>query len=367
MLRPSSLPILAECPQFESAGGNEYTLEGQARHDAVNAVLRCDVSGNDGADVAEADACLTDLQPEDRESVQWACDYIRIHAPMSDYRIRFNTRVYPIDENFAPLFPNGGEMDIDCGPELFDLKSRYRDYWSQLACYALAKIQNEGFTSIRCHALFMIPRRHEVRVLTEADCWSLIKAVTDKAGKGVANPCSYCGWCSKQLTCEAVLQRVNAVVAGRPEWELEQYHSTEIKTAQEMGKALRLARQINKWCEAVEHFAREMAQKQGQVPEGFEVKTSKGRKFITDAAAAFPLTGLDQDTFLRCCEVRQNTSKKYKNKLGLANALADRDQIPLARAKRILTEKLSPVLSAGTDGIKLVSVKGDANEDEGEE
>jgi hypothetical protein len=286
--------------------------------------------------------------------------------------MRFERRVNPLGPDFQPLFPrdggmddDGGTLDLECGPHLFDLKSRERDYWPQLAAYALALIQEHGYPEVHCHILFMVPRRYEVRTLTEADCLALIMPVIENAGRGEANPCDYCGWCAQQLTCPAKLAQVNAVVAGRPDWSLEQYHASQITTADEMGKALALASSLSKWAEAVKHFALEMVVNQGVVPTGYQIKPTKGKAYISDPAAAFQLAGLEQDVFLRCCDVRQNTSKKYPDKMGLADALARRDGLPLSKAKKQIKEKLSSVITTGKDGIKLVPIKGE--EDEGEE
>lgn len=378
-MRPSSLPILAQCPQFASAGGSAYTEAGTLRHKAVEALFRAELNIADEDYERLRSDILNDLESEDREAVEWASDYIKIHAPAADYPMLFERRVSPIGDDFQPLFrrrispegedfkaefEDGGTLDLECGPELFDFKSRPRDYWPQLAAYALALIQEHGYAEVRCHVLFMVTRSYEVRVLTEADCWALITPIMENAGKGEANPCDYCGWCAKQLTCPAKLKQVNAVVAGREDWALEQYHASQIQTPEEMGKALTLARSLNKWCEAVEHFAKEMVQKQGAVPAGYEVKPSKGKAYIADTAEAFRLAGLEQDTFLKCCDVWQNTSKKYPDKLGLADALAQRDGIAKSRAAKIIKEKLSPVIMTGKDGIKLVPIKGGDDDNE---
>ena len=58
-----------------------------------------------------------------------------------------------------------------------------------------------------------------------------------------------------------------------------------------MGKALTLARAVAGWAEAVEHHAKEMAEKKGIVATGYKLQCKQGKRFIADVAAAFGMAG----------------------------------------------------------------------------
>jgi hypothetical protein len=364
--------MLDACPSFDGDGvDSEYTAAGTARHLGVRAVLEGEAVLNSPSvkmselirHLSASQKVVDSLSPDDRESVEWAVDYIKVHAPTSQYPLQFERHVNPLDENFERLFPDGGTLDIECGPELFDLKSRERDYRSQLAAYALAMMQEHGYESVRCHVLYMIPKRYEVFSLTRAEAEKIVGDIIAKQGTQ-ATPCDYCGWCVKKLVCPARLEQVNAVVAGRPDWQLEQYHSSEIKTADEAGRARRLADHVKKWADGILFHTTELARKEGIVATGYKIADSKGKAVVTDAPRAFQLAGVPQDVFFKCCAVRLNSSKDYPDRVGLVESYASQNGIPKSRAKKQITEKLAEVITRGEPGIKLVALKGETEEEE---
>ena len=109
-----------------------------------------------------------------------------------------------------------------------------------------------------------------------------------------------------------------------------------ISTAEQMGKALTIARRLKEWCEAVEHHAREMALKQGQIPHGFELASRRGAREVESVAGAFGLTGLPQDEFLKACKVN------FKD---LSEAFATFHGMKKAQAERQLDVKLASVIT----------------------
>jgi phosphoglycolate phosphatase-like HAD superfamily hydrolase len=111
-----------------------------------------------------------------------------------------------------------------------------------------------------------------------------------------------------------------------------------------MGRALKIARSVGKWAEAVEYQAKKMAQ-DGQVPAGFKLQTRRGNREITDATQAFQLSALDAETFMRCCKV------SFKS---LADAYKDKEQIPAKAAEKAMEEILAPVLQRKADTVSLV-------------
>jgi hypothetical protein len=221
-----------------------------------------------------------------------------------------------------------GTPDFTCGDVLFDLKWRYRDYGPQMACYAWMLL-DEGFAEpIKAHLLFAEPQSHRVLTFTHDSAWAMIKPILEGATApfAVATPCTFCGWCAKKLKCEALTQQVNIALKSNPEWDLPQWHSSEMKTAKEMGMALKIARTLSDWCESVEFHAKEMAVKQGKVPEGFELKSRQGNRYVADLVAAFQAISLPQAEFLKVCTVKpRSLFDLYATFHGMKKAPAERE------------------------------------------
>jgi hypothetical protein len=331
--RPSSLPMLAQCALFAGAGG-EYADQGTERHQLLAAELREPGSVS----------LLTDSD-EDKAAIEWAAAYIRLHAPMVDYPLIVEERRTWIGPNFEE---RSGTPDIVCGSHIFDLKWRHRDYSSQMADYALSMLVDEG-DAVTVHLLFGSNQHVERIVFTRESAEQVVGDILAKAEDQAAQPtpCDYCGWCAKRLTCPAVLERVNAVVEGRIDWKLDTYHSSEITSAEQMGKALAIARLVEKWAEAVEHHAKEAA-KRGDVPAGYKLQEKQGNRFIASVVDAFGVAGISQDEFLKACEV------KFSDLVALH---AQRINIPKAAAEREMAGRLGPVLQRKPKSVSLVSVK----------
>lgn len=323
-LRPSALPMLAECPKFEStpsepvkpgvpAPVREYLEAGLARHKAIAAYLQ----GNESA--------FDDFNEEERDSLLWAADYIKLKAPIQDFPLIIETKR-------RAVLPNGlaieGTPDLCCGNQLFDLKWRPRDYTPQMAAYAWMVLEDGAFPSVQAHLLFAQVQTHRILNFDHGSAWATIKPIIEgvEAPFAAPTPCAFCGWCAKKLKCEALIQQVNIAIKSNPEWDLPQWHSSEMTTAEEMGMALKIARTLSDWCESVEFHAKEMAVKQGIVAKGFNLNTRKGNRFIDDVMAAYQKANLPQEEFLKSCTIKPRTLfDLYANFHGLKKAAAERE------------------------------------------
>ena len=332
-VRPSSLPMLAKCPQWESSGGNTDTNLGSQRHAALAALFQ--------GDKALWNALPTD---NDREAVEWAAEYIRVKAPMNDYPVEWEVKRRWLGADFQE---REGTPDCVCGPVVFDFKWRQRDYTAQMADYSLERL-DRGFEMVEVHLLYGEPRVAEVLHFDRESAEGIVQPILEKAGQGDPAPCDYCGWCAKRLICPAMTDRVAAVVEGREDWQLDQYHASKIESPAEMGKALRIARLVADWCEAVEFAAKEMAVKRGQVPAGFKIQNRQGARFIASVLDAFPKAGLPQDEFLKACDVKLSA---------LAEAYAEFHGMKKAPAERELESKLGPVVQRKQSTVSLVAEK----------
>lgn len=291
--RPSSMPALAVSPGFVSGPGGDDADTGTLRHAALAALFR-----------DQDPVPLSKLDTVDREGVEWAEEQIRLLAPLNDYSLVFETR----DKFTAPDFSTviEGTPDCVCGPVVFDLKWRDRNYIEQMACYALMTLK-KGWDKVTVHILYAATRRKVTMTFTQEEAEDYVQTVIDHVAAHPkpedCTPSEYCGWCARALTCPVLISRSNAVVEGRPDWALEQYHSSKIESAEEMAKALTLARAVAAWCESVEHHAKEMVIKQGKMLPGFKLQYRQGKRVITSTVDAFPLVGIPQDQYLALCEV----------------------------------------------------------------
>lgn len=317
--RPSSLPGLEACPCYEpdQTSDVEQKAAGTLRHEALAHYLAGNPAWADHLD-----------DEHDADGVEWAGEYIRCHAPMSEHPLQIEERRTVMTDAFDEIT---GTPDVTCGFALFDLKGRSIDtYNAQMAAYSLMT----GWSVVNVHVLFATEKKAETWRMGRIQAMEIVQAIIAKASDPNRQPkaCDWCGWCSKRLTCPSVLKGVNTVVEARDDWRLETYHGSEITTPDEMGRALSIARRLKEWCEAVEHFAREMAIKQGQIPVGFELKTRRGSREIESVAAAFGRAGLPQDKFLEACEVN------FKK---LAEVAAEFHGMKKAQAVRDLESKLA--------------------------
>ena len=316
--RPSALPMLDLCPKFEGKS-SEYTDEGTKRHNALADHFR----GKPEA--------LENMDDDTKEGLQWAIDYIELKAPLLDYKIA-------IEQPLESVLPNGlkiqGTPDIVCGPRILDLKWRPRDYTAQMAAYAymvLTQPPEEGqneFSVAETTLLFANTQTARTQKWTVESAWDEILGIIGNAESAwaVATPCEYCGWCSKNKTCPALIQQVNIATASNPEWNLPQWHSSEMNTAQELGLALKIARTLADWCESVEFHAKEKAIKEGIIAEGFQIQTRQGNRFIPDIRGAFAAASLPQPEFLKACKVNfKSLAEIYAEFHGMKKAPAERD------------------------------------------
>lgn len=352
MIRPSSLPMLKQCPKFEPSGG-EFAEAGHERHEALRGLL-----------IGES-FLFDSLEEEDAAGVRWAYDYIQVNAPMSEYPLELEQQKEWIDPVTFDI--RQGTVDVACGPHIFDFKWRERDYLSQMAAYALTRPQ---FQEVTVHILFGEPQVAKKIIFSQESAEHIIAPIISDALNGAltATPCDYCNWCANRLTCPAVLESAQAIAQGYSDSDkAKEWHPSKMETPEEIAAALWIARKVlGPWCKSIEFHAREAAIKKGLALPGFQIKTQKGKTFCSDVSTAFGLSGIPQEQFLKCCDLRLNTSKKIKEKVGLIDALKAQMDIPRTQAKKQILSKLDSVLKQASTITKLIS-KGEEEEKEEEE
>jgi hypothetical protein len=286
--RPSSLPMLAQCTQFES-GSTDFAEEGTQRHLALHQHFNGD------------DTLLLTLDEESQDGIKWAAEYIRVHAPISDHPILWEQPVKILYPNFEEVI---GHPDCICGAELFDFKWRQRDYTPQLAAYALPQLFN--FPRVRAHVLYGQPRYAEKIDFDAAAVDDILSPILNRCEDNKPTPCDYCGWCAKRLTCEALTTPAKHIASRYDDTALqmvENWHPSEMTSAADIALGLTIWRKIlKKWGDSMEYHAMEAAVKKGLKLPGFELATKKGRKYVTDTTAAYEASGLKAEEFLKACE-----------------------------------------------------------------
>lgn len=333
MIRPSSLPMFAQCPCFEGKGG-EFADSGTKRHAYLESLcknVKCDF--------------LSEIPEEEIEAVDWAFDYIKCHAPTSNYPIHFERKMYLLNADFERVFPEGGTTDVVCGPEIFDLKWRERDYELQMAAYALMLMDECAYVSVSCHLLFAESRRKTVLNFTRESASELVFGVIAKANdpRRKPNPCDYCGWCANAYKCPPHLEAAKKVSAGYSDLDrVKNWHPSQMESAEEINRALWIWRNIlSKWGDSIEHHALITAREKGLTLADYDLKQTSGGTYLTDIVGAFGVLGIPQDEFLKCCELHMSASKKYPDKKGAVETYAGLKGIKKTPAAKEVKAKLT--------------------------
>lgn len=351
-IRPSSLPALEVCPQYAPDDRErDYKDDGTRRHKVLAALVlnRQDV---DPRKLPSVEKALERLDQESREGITWAAEYIDLHK-VGNVRseVRVDVAAGKPGEGF------GGTCDFRDGLDkgtrnLFDFKWREgKDYSAQLTAYALGIMQEDFTDKVRVHILFGESKRQYSFYVTLEEAEERVNGIIEKVETGApANPCSYCSWCGNAASCQALADRANAVAAGREDWGLEQYHSTEINDPEEAAKARKLALHLEKWVEAVKYHTLKLAKQHGGLP-GFQLNTKQGTRFVKSIPDACARSGLTPDQFLGACKVTLGELERiFATEFEL-------EYTSKAAALRGLAEKLGDCIDRGESTQVLKEIK----------
>lgn len=338
--------MLAQCPKFEP-GQSEWAELGADRHDALEAYFKGD------------DELLILLDEESQQGITWAAEYIRLHAPASDFPMHWETLITSDELDMK------GTPDCVCGPELFDFKWRPRDYTAQMAAYAMMRFEHApDLPRVTAHLLFGATRHAEKinfdRDSARAHVMAVVAKVEDPKAK--PTPCDYCGWCADRVRCPALTGPAKVVAEGYGDGALgiANWHPSEMTNPEQIALALTIWRRVlKKWGESIEFHALEAATKQGLSLPGYDLKTRDGNRYVSDTLRAYELSGLDPATFLKTCSVRLNTSRTYPDQIGLDKVLQERDGITAAAARRKVDKHFAEVI-ARTKSVTYLRSKTDA-------
>lgn len=261
-VRPSSLPKLALCGQFEGATG---TSPAAARGTMLDRVFRHVWEGGDWP---------TDLLPEDREAVEWAVaeltnfpEFDKATTDESDCRIAI------------PSFDRGGTADAVCvdGAWIADLKSgQIYDYRAQMAAYCLGLMHTHLAPEWTAHLLFCDQRRVVTHHFTYTEARDIVNAVLANVGTPPKLN-DYCGWCKHASTCPPRVAAAESALATTV-WSM----LAILEDPAKLGDFLDRCRVFDDFREQAEKHARRLME-QGTDVQGW--KLGKARRTETVEAA----------------------------------------------------------------------------------
>lgn len=194
MIRHSSLPKLAQCACYESAGGTSLAAErGTQMDEAFRFMLAGDHS-----------KLMAIENEDDRDSVVWAVNEVKQRAEGAT--IISDEALLKVE---TPGIEHIGTEDSRVPDKRMslDLKSgQIRDYYLQMSAYAYGNMEREFAPDWTCHLLFCDQRKVVTHVFTYEQAKSLVEGILAE----VANPnkkptpCEYCNWCAAKETCPAL-------------------------------------------------------------------------------------------------------------------------------------------------------------------
>lgn len=356
-IRPSSLPALAASPCWHPSEDDPegYMAAGTERHHALSDLL-----------IAGDRRKLNALEDEDRRGVEWAAEYIQMHAPSCDFPLWCERTLSLLKDDFS--FIMEGTPDVTCGAHLFDLKWRQESYGQQMAAYAAMMMQDGDWDFVHVHILFGATQKVATYTVGR-EVFDTVRDVVDAAhGYIDQSPSRYCGRCSKNPECPALLEQAREVTSGYgTEPNAKQWRPSQLKTPEEFGEALTLWRTVvKKWGESLEFHALRFCRDHGVEIPGFQLQDRNGKASCRDVLQAFNSVGLPQDRFLSGCTIRLNGRKGDP---GLIDIYADFHDMPKKVARRELLTKLknAGLLLVGTSSKQLKLINDTDTDDESEE
>ena len=336
-LPPSSADAIRQCCRYVSGEAGEAAQRGTIQHALLAAILT-----NSPQDMRP------ELTEDEREGVEWAAAYVQAHVS-SGTALNIEERVVILDETtFEEI--SYGTLDVWANPELMDYKSgEEHEYAGQMAFYGLGMMQRTGLERIHVSILYGKTKRVQDYWLTKAAAEKIVHEVLARRAKGgEPTPCDYCGWCADCASCAAHNATALAVVRGYETPTFEQWHPSEITDPGTLSKMLTVAKLVSKWCESVEHHAKEMVIKKGIPLPGWRVQERSGARIITDLTKAYNALALDPMVFLGCC------TGKITN---LEEAYAAAHKLKASEAKKKVAALLEAVVRPGDKQAFLVREK----------
>lgn len=276
MIRPSSMPKLAACPQFECSSTPSMAA---ARGTRIDSIFRERIERGIEHGI-EHDA-------EEFEIALWAVDYVRNRCGFEDVCAHeVDCRVGAVVDGLDFI----GTMDAVCPSMhlLFDLKTgEIRNYREQMAAYALACM--ETFHATEWTAVIVFADQREIREhrFRREDAEEIVRQIIQSRTAENPQPivCEYCSWCSKFSVCQAVTASANLALGLVPDADRFQ---RAIATPDGLAAFLNGARIVEEWAEVAKAEAKRRIM-DGETVPGWRIQSRAGAgRVAVDKIMSYP-------------------------------------------------------------------------------
>lgn len=330
--------MLEHCPAYRSKGDESESVsidDGKTRHFIVQACLNA--KDETPLDIVADDEIL-------RDQCSWALEYIGVNSssdnpsPMTEHPITANVRgKWDVSGTADIVYLNSFD-----GADLFDLKSRKRNYVAQLAAYALGLFQMHDVKWVKAHAVYMVNKQVEmIRFDSAEECEAILEPTLIAASepKPRRRQCAYCTWCRNMPSCSEWIKNVNQVAASLDGAVIPDFETLELNTT-ELYKAYILGKRLVKWSDSIDKLVKRVMIDYGIPVVGLDVVVRKLPYSLKEAPvnSLFNACGMPQELFLRACQARFT---KNKSAQGLADVYAKMHGMPLNQAKDFLKGKFA--------------------------
>jgi hypothetical protein len=225
----------------------------------------------------------------DSDAIAWAITTVTALAGSSEVITREQEcRVY------IPGFRNAGTADAIIPAKLAhaDLKTgQKRNYREQMAAYALGLMEQFFASEWTAHLLFCDQREVVTFRFTYEEAKRIVEQVCERFHDPdkKPTPCSYCGWCAKENTCEACTGSVAATLqmVAAPQFNLDAI----LQDHAELGRFLTACSVLDDFREKAEAVAKERIQAGAVIP-GWKLTSRRGAEFVDHVSVGLHLREL---------------------------------------------------------------------------
>jgi hypothetical protein len=261
-IRPSALPKLALCGQYESAPGEAGPAA--QRGTMLDKVFR---------EGWQSGLLPNDLVAEDLSAVAWAIE------TMKWIRVWEGSEVLTDEDQCkipVPSMQHIGTADAICVEEhwLADLKSgQIYNYKEQMAAYALGLMSKHNVQKWKTYLLFCDARKVVIHDFSFYEALQTVRNVILNVGNDpVVN--EYCGWCRHSLTCEARVAEQEAALAVK-----EEGFPAILADPVRLGEFLTKCKTLDAFRDSAKEKARELLE-QGSEVDGWRLQKPRITEFV---------------------------------------------------------------------------------------
>ena len=321
-LGPSALKYIEICPSYRSSSESSPAAEeGTLLHRACETN---DLSGLDDDQVTLVNSVLAYMKKV-REGSTFVLKERKVNIELGVADVLFGS----IDELI--VFKDQKRADV-CDYKFGRNPIEEADVNPQTLAYAIGAFQLFPYLDeITVH--FIIPRRDELlrHTFTRADLEPMINRIKLIVERANAEPAQHnpntegCGWCAKRATCPALADKLLPIAkkysSSVDDFEialLDKMDPALIDDPETIGKMKSVAQIIDKWADAVNKRALEMAVEEGKEIPGFSLHFRSPSAKINDTQAAFDALqdSLSPEEFMSACSVSMTgLTKALKEKM----------------------------------------------------